>query len=493
MKTTVAKGLGGRRAVRASGEAPLTVRRGTLPPAEENEEVIANPHVDVLWRELMASEESLRSRPVGEVLYASSLMSPEISRALWDWVTFLNAGWKITAMTETDEPDADAVAYLNEFIERLATHYGSMDALINRGIISLLLRGALFCELVLAPDYTPADLVFVDPALASFRWVSDPVRGQRWQLGQLDENDFVPLERETIVYMPLHADFSPHGRAPFLSAIYPALFITTMLRDVRRVLSQQGYPRLTLSVDLEKLMLSVPDMDRDDPAKIEQWVASVMDEITAVYENLQPDDAFITTDVVSVGSISPVSTEALGTIDRIIVALERFATRGLKSMPIMMATTETTTESHAKRQWEVFVAYVSSIQHGVESVLERLLSLALRAAGSRSVAEFRFAKIRATEELTDEQTRAQRLQTLEKLLALGVISREELALELVGHPPALSDEDWLDSPLRGAAETPDATPTFTAEPGGETEGGRALTPMDLGRALEALWNGRPYP
>ena len=365
------------------------------------------------WRALNLDAHTLDRIGTADLVQMMADLSPEVSGTLWHFVRFCNPGWEARAMQPgTEEMDKTAQARLDEFVGHLNELYGAADVVWNGLFMTAFLRGAMFAELVAdQAGRRPVDLVVVDPHAAEFRERDDPVRGRVWQLGQLDDGRFIPLDVPTVRYVPVDPTPGgpPHGRSLVTPAIFSSLFLLSLLHDLRRVVAQQGYPRLDLEVQLEELRQSMPDEAADDPERARQWVEEVITEIANMYGHLEPDDAYVHTDVVKVNRpVGAVDASSLGAVDSLIRAVERMAIRGLKTMPLLMGSNEAVSETHANRQWEIYVAGIKALQHLAEQMVERLLTLALQMQGLRAVVSFRFAELRASEQLRDAQTEAAR-------------------------------------------------------------------------------------
>ena len=137
--------------------------------------------------------------------------------------------------------------------------------------------------------------------------------------------------------------------------------------------------------------------------------------------------------------VGTVDAHSLGAVEAIIKSLERMSIKALKTMPLLMGVNEASTETHANRQWELYAQGVRSLQHLTEAALEQLLQLALRAEGIQADVRFRFAELRAAEELRDQQTLALKIANYDKLYWAGIISQEEYALAVVNHKPDQAD------------------------------------------------------
>ncbi len=429
------------------------------------------PSAESAWRTLTLDAQTLDRMPSQQLMQLLADLSPDISRALWDFLRMANPGWEIvTFIPGTEEPAPQAQARLDTFFALLADLYGSFDVIVGRLFIGAFLRGALMAELVLDGDgRIPVDLATPDPSSARFQRVTDPVRGVIWQLGQWQRGGFLPLDRPTVRYLPLDPlPGSPYGRAMAAPALFSSVFLIGLLHDLRRVVSQQGYPRLDLILNLQQMYDRAPADVQQDPEAWQTWVNDTLAEIKQTYAQLQPDDAFVHTDIVSVNKpVGTVDAQSLGAVDSLLKNLERMTMRGLKSTPLLFAGGDGgTSEANANRQWEVYAASIKSVQHLCENLLERLFSLALQAQGIVATVQFRFAELRAAELYRDEQTRQLKNANTFAEYAAGWISQDEAAQATVGHAP---DQDvpraWPSGPSSEVPVAPPPTPPSNPDPG----------------------------
>lgn len=395
------------------------------------------------WRLLELDEHTLDKISVDDLLRMLVDVSPDVSRALWDFLRMCNPGWEAHAYAPgaaaKDAPvDAQADKALQDFFARLKERYHSWDVPLNKLFAGMFLRGALAVELVLDPaTWEPLDLATPDPASIRFRKVKRAPLGEVYIPGQWQGGKFRSLERPTFAYVPVDPiPGSPYGRAPVKPALFGALFLIGMLHDLRRVISQQGYPRLDISLDLEKLAAAMPADLEDDPAAFMQWVNQTISDVQSVYGSLQPDDAYVHTSVIEVNRpVGTVDANSLGAVEAIIKSLERMAIKSLKTMPLLMGVSEASTETHANRQWELYAQGIRSLQHLTEAALERMLQLALRAQGLQADVRFRFKELRAAEKLRDQQTLALMIANYDKMYWAGLVGQDEYAQAVIGHQP----------------------------------------------------------
>jgi len=388
------------------------------------------------WTKLDLSGETLRNLDPAKLYDILRTVSPDVSRAVWDYLRLLDPGHEITVFRPgTERPYPEGQAKLNAFTGTLKQRYGSMKVITGRLFMGALTRGALFAELVLDDaGRNPVDLVVPDPLSVRFRQADDPELGTRWEMVQWQAKEgWKNIERETVVYIPIDpAPASPYGIAPIAPAVFPALFLIGLLGDIRRVIAQQGYPRTDLEIQLDgilKMLGPNPTMD-----KIKKATREILNEVMAEYAGLEPDDAYGHTDAVKV-NMAPgaIDASSLRGVEPVIAALERMLVKALKTMPLMMGATDNTSEANANRQWEIYAAGIKSLQQLAEALLERLFTLALQVQGVAATVRVRFAELRAAEELRDELTLAQKLGNAENMERLGFVDHDEASQHAVGH------------------------------------------------------------
>lgn len=422
---------------------------------------------DSYWRKLVVDKNPLDKIEPWKLMELMADVSPEISRALSDFVLMCNPGFEARALRPgTSEQDKEAQKSLDAMLQRLKKLYGSPKVVIDRLFINAALRGALFSELVLdEAGREMADFATPDPAFAAFRRLPDPERGRVWQLGQYQNGQFVTLDRETVSYIPIHPlPGRPEGRPLFSAALFTGLFLLGVLHDLRRVVQQQGYPRIDIEIDLEKLRDTMPSDIGSDAEEWLSWAEKLVKEVQDAYACLEPDDAYIHSSVVKVNTqtVGAANSSSLGAIDGLFKAIERMCTRALKSMPLLMATTDGVSEANANRQWEIYVAYIKSIQQLCETMLEEQFGLGLQAKGVAAVVDWKFAELRAAELLRDAQYELLNTQTARMQYDNGSISADEMAQKSAGKAKADSPEPRGAPARSGGAGSPAAA---DADPG----------------------------
>lgn len=389
------------------------------------------------WRLRNLDTATLDNSTPKELLDLLADLSPEISRAIWDFLRLCNPGYeyKAFALDESGSESEEGMFHLDDFFHRLREKHGSVDVILGRYFMGAYLRGAFCGELVLDTGARESlDLATPDPYSIRFRKKTDPVFKQVWQPGQWQGNDFISLDIPTFRYIPVDpAPASPYGRPLAAPALFTSIFILSLLHDVKRVVMQQGYKRMDISLNTEQSM----DAFAFDPQGYASWgeyVRGAIDAVKTAYAALEPDDAFIHTDLFTLNlPAGTVDSDSISAISQILERLEAMATRALKSNGLVMDTSSTTNETDSNRKWEIHVAGVKSLQHHCENMLESLLTLSLQAKGIQAKVQFRFAELRASEMFRDEQTRTLRIQNSRAEYEAGYVSQDEASNNAVNH------------------------------------------------------------
>jgi hypothetical protein len=289
--------------------------------------VVPPPDADTDWRLLNLDRQTLDTLAPAQLQRMLVELSPEVSAALWHWLRFMNPGYEIYVVKPgTEVRDEKAQKVLAEIIDRLKRKYVTLDVVINRLHIAQFVRGALLTEAVFAKDRrTLIDIATPDPALIRFRMDNDPDEpgAIKYILCQWQNGVLVDLPELTCKYVPLDPfPGVPYGRAPIAPALFSALFLLSMMRDLKRVVQQQGYPRIDVTVMLDKLQAMIPDDAEDDPNALKEWVQAATQEVADAYANLEPDDAYIHGDAIQVNRpVGAVDASSLGGAEALIEGL----------------------------------------------------------------------------------------------------------------------------------------------------------------------------
>lgn len=426
--TTPASLPGGRASIDTTGTFP-TANWLLVPPS----------NYETNWQLLTVDSRAFERIPALKLMEILADLSPEVSKALWDFLRLCNPGWEATAYKPgSDTQDKRAQAAVDEFVRVLEVDRknGTLDILIGKLYMGAFLRGGFCSELVLDErGRIPLDLATPDPSSIRFRRKTDPVLGNVWEPGQWQYgSDFVSLDRETFFYVPIDPmPGVPYGRPLAAPALFTSLFLLGMLHDLKRVIQQQGYPRLDISIDVAQLALLAPQIASNQVA-FNAFVNQTIAAVSSAYSQLKPDDTYIHTSETTINKpIGAADSGSLAGIDAVVTMLEGMSVRALKTMPVMLGMVAREGDVQASRQFEIFNAGIKSLQHYCETMLKRLFTLALEAQGIQADVSFEFAELRASEDLRDGQAEQIKIANEIAKVNAGWTTDDEASETITGH------------------------------------------------------------
>lgn len=435
---------------------------------------------DEYWRGYGLDQRTLDRVPLWKLVELLIDLSPDVSQGVYNWQREFNPGYECTAYkagSKEDIKDEKAQEAVNAFLAQLhgpysVTNQVPANVVINTVSMQAFLRGGMFAELILdGRGRMPLEIATPDPQTIRFKKIDDPERGKVWQLGQYQGllsggQGITPLDRPTIVYLPVDPiPGQPYGRPMVQPAVFATLFLIGLLHDLRRVVSQQGYPRLDLVIDVEKLTKLMPPTLQGDPLKMKEWIDGTVKEIELAYSKLQPDDAWVHPNVVEVhqpvGAATGSNLTGLTGVDGVIKSLEGMLTKALKTIPFVSGQPQGS-ETNSNRVYEFHIQCVKAIQHLAENLFERLLTIALQVQGISARVVFRFSENRAAEELRDQQTLFLKLRNARTAYDNGLISQDEQSQMALGKARADAKE-----PRAAAGNIGGQVAAINADPGSQ--------------------------
>lgn len=386
------------------------------------------------WRQYALAENfsmaSLQRIPIDKIAELLADISPEVSNALHIRTILSNTGYEIEAKKlDSDEKDEAAQVVLDEIRKQVANNYGTEDVFYNQLFTTLFMRGSILTESIFN-GREMVDIATPDPKTLTFRKAFDPIRGTVNDYGQIQQGQFVSFrEIETVKYVPLNPFPNKiEGRSIMPASFFISIFLMAILRDFKRVVQQQGYPRYDIEIDLDALDKLKPEEAETDATKFEEWANAVKSSVINYIESLEPDDTFVHYSGVTVNApIGALGTNSLTAIDGLFKALERMAARALKVPPLFMGITDGVSEANANRQFEAFLKDLENGQHIIENAIGSQYKLGLEAKGIAARVFFRFATMRVSERLRDAQADLMEAQLAQLQYEMGWISQDTAA------------------------------------------------------------------
>lgn len=393
------------------------------------EEIAPLPDPTGSWRTLQMSRKHLLNLPYQQLAKMALDLSPQLDKGRFDFLRFANPGY----ILEQEDNDR-AVEATHDFIDLLTSYYGSFKTHIDRLWTSVFIFGAAFKELVLDEGATqPIDLAIISPLLARFRRQQHPVRGTLWELGQYQNNQFIPLDDRLVTYLAFDADVdNPYGRPLISPSVYASLTLLMLIDIIQKVYANQGLSRIDYQLEIDQLLTLIdrnPDIAGDDEATAE-FIDDQITSIQAVLDGLDVDQDYVHTSAVTVNYASNPNHTNMQGLDAIIDNLRIDVTNGMKSVATLSNVLDSTTETHGTVQIEYYVSAIQSFQDVMATSLKDDFDCGNMVQGIPSDLRFAFKKQRTADKQTIADTEKTQTETILAKLEAGVISVQEAQEEI---------------------------------------------------------------
>ena len=353
------------------------------------------------WRLQVINEDQLPKMKVSELTKMLVNASPDVDRALHDFLRYCNSNWTLRG------EDDDAQEILDDFLRSLEDIGTPLNVKIEQSLSGAFLTGAFFWELIFDESGVNAvDMAVIDPLMIRFRRQVDPVRGQYWQKGQIIGGEFVPMDDLTIIYEPVNPiPDNPFGRPLISSAIFSVIFQLGLLKSTRQVVETQAWPKGIWSVDRKLLYdTEVP------PDKIDAHVEATKKMLKVVWDGIKKTQSPVVGSEASYEIVSAMNSNSLSGVDMLERTLERWIIRALKTSPVLFGSDQSISEATADIQLLGHGIFINSIQVSLETLLTRLFTLVLRAKGNATTPLFKFDRINAAERKREAEILRSQLQ-----------------------------------------------------------------------------------
>ncbi len=360
--------------------------------------------------------------------------NPDAAMAVWNFLRLINKGAKLSVEDLDGAPDEAAQARIDELLGTVGREYGGgLGALANVCALVLVTQGAVAGELALADNLKDVlDWCPVDPELVTF--TTDKKTGRVYPtLMAVAQGE--PLPELQFRYVPLDPDVNdPYGRGPMWPALEVTFFQMEVLRDLRAVAHTAGYPHIDVSVIYEIVAANLP-AHLKEPGKEQEaqaWMDGMLSDLQTAYNALEPDDVWIHYDIAKPSYVGPGSAGTIN-LSALIDVLDQQVVSSLKQMPILLGRNFGSTETHASRQWEIFVEGIGTLRGVIARLVEFWGDMTLRVWGLQGKTRLAFGSLRATDRLKDAQAERIETDTAIRLMLAGFLTQDQAAQKAVGH------------------------------------------------------------
>lgn len=364
---------------------------------------------------------------------------PDVSSAVHSYLTIAgSAELVIVAYTADGEIDAEGTKLAKRILENLVTTndytVGYSDKPTLSGIADelrymTLLRGMVAAELILDKTYVPTHLRLIDPISLEWRekqpGLLAPVQKPAGSNTEIDLN--IP----TFFTARFHQNpTSVYTFSTFVAAINSIAARTNIINELYRIMRVVGYPRMDVTVLEDVITRNLPPSIKENPQEARAFVEGELAKIQATAASLTPRDVFVHSDAVTAKIINDKNPSAGLQIERVIEILDNQNQAALKVMPAVVG--KSSNGMVASTEARLFALSADALNRVIGSILTKVLTLAIRLAGSesRAVASYRPVELRPALELEPQFT--MRASRLRNELSLGTITDDQYHLEIFG-------------------------------------------------------------
>ncbi len=405
----------------------------------------------------------LRSRATtSEVLREMAVQSPELSSAVSLTLrTGIPDKFTLVGRNLDGQVDPAATALAHELLRRL-TYLGNADGSfgVQQGLQSLsetlgrdlLLEGAACLEVALDKARVPASFNTIAPSSLVY-YEED----KSFRLAQKVGGDEIDLDLPTIIFSTVDQSSAElHPTSPLEAAIKAVIADLDFGQDVQRVLKRAIMPRLTATIDSEKLKKSTPPEILADPQKFAEYQNAVIAGVQQTINGLLPEDALVSFDSVTYAYVEG-GHEPGQVLERVQKLLNAKLVAGTKSLPVTLGFASTSNASSTESL--LFLKHCDLVRRKLNEMYSRALTVAVRLMGVDAYVEFVYEPLdlRPTKEL--EAFKAMEQSRILDLLSLGMLSDDEASIMLTGHLPPAGYTPKSGTMFRGGSQAPVENPT----------------------------------
>lgn len=321
-----------------------------------------------------------------ELLTLLADLNPDVSRALWNVLRVAGTDLRFQVTTPAGVDDPIGQKIVDSLIARLNFSAGGFRNLVIQLIMSGYLQGAMALDISPTPKLDDIEDFFpVNPITIYFMRddTQTPVPFQRQPLfwGSLIA-PFRRMNTNLFFYTPVDpAVDDVYGRPPTAPVLTMVFFQQQVYRDLQRVIHQQGWPKIDISVVTEILKANCPPDIQTDDQLYQDWIGARINEIIDAYNSMAPEDAYVHPDYTKVSSDNAKAGNGLFNVDGLLNAIRSQVISALKMNPIMMGMDAGSTETFSTVELAIFSKSVETLRLPVGDILSKAFDVALQLQG----------------------------------------------------------------------------------------------------------------
>ena len=380
-----------------------------------------------------------------EVIRNFAAANPDMSSTINAYLrTGIPKGYRITAHDLDGRINPEATKAAHEILARITflgdpnqgynptSDLQSLSESLGR---ELLFEGAMALELVLddlgMPTY-PAPI-----AVSTLQFREDAQRGI-YPVQVVSGNE-VDLDFPTIFYVSVDQDLlTAYAEGYLVTALRAVLADENFNNFLIRQLQRNIAPRMIVTIIEESLKKSMAIGTLNSPDAMRKALDDTMQGISNTLEDLEPEDAIITTDAVGYKLSGPGENSGgaggIGTMLKTIHdQLQNRLTASLKTLPAVLGRDSGQGSATVSAYLFLKSAEVLALKLGV--IYSRMLTVAVRLLGMNCYVDFKYDDVDLRPKGEQEAYRAMEQDRILEQLSLGFITDEQACVMLTGKLP----------------------------------------------------------
>jgi len=376
---------------------------------------------------------------MNETIKKLVLSSPDLFTAVLRKITTaVTTKYTVIATDETGRVNEKATELVQAFTRRLdfaAPDYSKFTRATDfRALSASLLHdnlryGAMCFELVLGKGRIPSHFKAIPVRL--LKWADD--MSSTYPIYKGAEKD-IPLNFPTIFYSAgMQDNETPYAESPLQAAIQACLWDFEFTDALRKAAIKNLLGRLVVTINSENFRKTIPLTVQADAEKMKEYMDTTVANLESQLNGLQPEDALVIFDSLEVDTIQDKNRSE----DRSIVVLKDLIngriTAGASILPSVIGRGEGS--QAASMEAQLFVNSSTKLQHELNILYSRALTLAARVFGQAVTVQFTYAEANLRPELELASFKAVEQSSVLELLSVGMITDIEASIRLTGTLP----------------------------------------------------------
>lgn len=377
---------------------------------------------------------------MNETIKKLVLASPDLSSAIVTKInTVITNAYTVVAYDELGRVDKKGTEAAHAFIRSIDlsaydytkfTRSTDLRSLCSSLLYDNLRYNSMFFELVLNAARLPSHFKPIPARLVD--WAADNPSSYPIYKGATD----IPLNYPTIFHSTSYQDHeSPYADSFIQSAIQVCLWDMEFLESLRKAAVKNLLTRLSVTIKSEEYIKTLPLEVTSNKDKLKAHMSATVAELESQLNGLEPEDSLVYFDILSVDTIADSNRSEDRSIEVLQSVINGKIASGAKILPSIIG--RGSSANAASTESALFIKSLTAVQHELNIMLSRAMTLVVRLFGNASTVVFKFKEINLRPDLELASFKAMEQSIILEQLSYGMISDLEAVIALTGTlPPA---------------------------------------------------------